>query len=170
MAVRLAACVGTASANFPFAVVSWMISELIAGYAAYGEAMYFTAIIADDRVEPECTPSSSGDSGARPLLLLVSNREPDAESDELSRSGQAEEVTHPAQTIDTFSRWYRMLPRPIAALLSKIHDRRARRRAIVLLNTSDDRAPRDIGITRRDIETTVSAGAWRERCDRGPAH
>jgi hypothetical protein len=79
--VRLATCVGTASTNLPFAVASWVISEFIAGCAAYSEAMYFTSIIAEDRAasrEPAPVSSSreaSSDRRAKPFLTLVSGRE-----------------------------------------------------------------------------------------------
>jgi uncharacterized protein YjiS (DUF1127 family) len=152
------------------AALSWATAEFLAGCAAYGQALYCTPMMIDDCLEspdPAPLPAFSRDRAEvrakRPVLILISEQAP-----RLDWSVAAErESARPAQTVEARSRWYSAVVSGMAALLSNILKAQARHQAIMELNAFDDRALRDIGLSRSEIEAVVRCERV-ERCDRGP--
>jgi uncharacterized protein YjiS (DUF1127 family) len=180
IATRFAICAGIAFPNLSLAILSRATAEFLAGCAAYGQALYCTPMMVDDHLEsrdPEPAPAFSRDRAKKPLLILISERArglgwPAAAEPERAQSGhdaqtRIVELTRPAQTVEAPSRWYRAVVAGMTALLSNILEVQARHQAIMELNALDDRALRDIGLSRFDIKSAVSREGV-ERCDPGP--
>lgn len=61
--------------NVVLAVLSWVISEFLAGCAAYGQALYCVPTALEDRSDvrdPEPRPPSAGRHAMQPYLVLIS--------------------------------------------------------------------------------------------------
>jgi uncharacterized protein YjiS (DUF1127 family) len=148
-----AACGEIAFSAFLFAVMSWTIAQVLAGCAAYAQAMYPTTI--------ETEPRQRMDSPAGEPGELVPLRQPHK-----PRSGAAAVaveyiVRSETARVDPAGR-----PASIASLWEKFRSsmgrRRARRLAIAELRALDDRSLQDIGLSRCDIERVARHG---ERCE-----
>jgi uncharacterized protein YjiS (DUF1127 family) len=163
---RSAVYAGIAFPNLLLAALSWATAEFLAGCAAYGQALYCTPMLVDDRLEsldPEPAPAFSRERARRPVLILISEQAP-----RLDWSVAAErESARPAQTVKVGSRWYSAVVSGMTALLSNILKAQARHQAIMELHALDDRALRDIGLSRSEIESIVGCERV-ERCDSGP--
>jgi uncharacterized protein YjiS (DUF1127 family) len=177
-----AACAEVAFPNFLLAVVSWIFAQALAGCAAYGEAMYPGLVGVGEPVNqrdpvrgtpsehgnPNQLPSrTSGLSEISPIAndgirgrgpILVSRQTQSGAAD-LAKTEYAErsEGTRAASAGSSTSG-----ASFIARFRSRIRGWRDRRLAIVELRALDDRALRDIGISRCDIEHLAGHG---DRCE-----
>jgi uncharacterized protein YjiS (DUF1127 family) len=170
-----------ASPNFLLAVVSWIFAQALAGCAAYGEAMYPGLVGAGEPVDQRDpargtqseheTPNqlqrrTSGLSeissiasdeirGRRPFLVSRQTQSSSAtvvKTEHLERS----EAPRAAST-----GWRAFITSFLARFRSRIRRGRDSRPAIAELRAFDDREPRDIGISRCDIEHLADRG---DRC------
>jgi uncharacterized protein YjiS (DUF1127 family) len=174
---RLAIGGGATFSNCLFAILSWVAAEFIAGCAAYAQALHYTPIIVNgvDSSDAVPVPRRSRDRTKEPFFVLISERTPGLEwhgesaPTQPARGAQARiiEAVRPVQAVDTPSRWYRAIAAALLAPLSNLPEARAGRRAIMELKTFDDRALRDIGLCRCNIEAAVRHEG-REQYDRGP--
>jgi uncharacterized protein YjiS (DUF1127 family) len=173
---RFAAHAGSTFSHILLTVCSWLIAEFLAGCAVYAEAMYPTFTILEEdagRGDPVPTAASQGTNtpaSTRPRLRVISGKITHSiESDgqvslsEQSRSRSAgpscaEYGATTQPTPPSPLRWYVSISATVTCLLSKVREQQARRRAIFVLRTLDDRMLRDIGISRYDIESI----GWRE--------
>jgi uncharacterized protein YjiS (DUF1127 family) len=175
---RFAACAEVAFPNFLLAVVSWTFAQALAGCAAYGEAMYpgFVGMAepVDQRDPVRGTPSEHGSpnqlssrksgpgeisstandkiSGRRPFLV---SRQTQSGAADLVKTEYAErsEGTRAASAGSSTSD-----SSFIARFRSRIRGGRDRRLAITELRAFDDRALRDIGISRCEVEHLADRG------------
>jgi uncharacterized protein YjiS (DUF1127 family) len=170
-----------ASPNFLLAVVSWIFAQALAGCAAYGEAMYPGLVGAGEPVDQRDpargtqseheTPNqlqrrTSGLSeissiasdeirGRRPFLV---SRQTQSSSATVVKTEHLERSEAPrAASTD----WRAFITSFLARFRSRIRRGRDSRPAIAELRAFDDREPRDIGISRRDIEHLADRG---DRC------
>jgi uncharacterized protein YjiS (DUF1127 family) len=144
-----------------FAIIFWLVAQALAGFAAYGMAMYLRPVAMGDPAESvdpgPSTPTSVGrkpklrmmtadtercDAGLGPLLL--------SEPTPLHVSTRAttEDAAQPMRAIGTLSSWYTAVSAPAIAMLSKLRQARARWQAIAELQKLDHRSLQDIGISR----------------------
>ncbi len=176
--VRFAAHAGNAFPGLLLTILFWVISEFLAGCAAYAKAMHPTPVIIDDHIDfsdpipsaRQCRKATLA--GARPslsvisgntrysverhgLLLVLEQTPPVLETPAYS------EHTVPAhQAPSAASRWHVSIRARVVLLLSRMRKAQARRRALVELNAFDDRTLRDIGIRRGEIESAVRRETW----------
>jgi uncharacterized protein YjiS (DUF1127 family) len=159
-ATTLSYSAGHALPALLLAFVSWAVAEILAGFAAYVEAMYsppalkgsmpaWTPRVAGPNLSLMTMPASGGSAG-------YGNRgRPGARAAALpaERRGNS-----PAPRSD----WRVALVRLAAACWSRLRRAGERRRAIAELRSLDDRSLCDMGISRPDIETIVRYRARRE--------
>ena len=145
-------------------VFSWAVAELLAGFAAYAEAMYSPPV--PERVVSVETQACDMPRGAKPSLDLTpmqvngsagcSNQvRPSARTAALPAEWRGQGAT--ARTDCHVSLW-----RIASAWWSSVRQAVERRRAIAELQALDDRALRDIGVYRCRIEQIARRGARRE--------
>jgi uncharacterized protein YjiS (DUF1127 family) len=187
-AASLCCCAGNALPSLLLAILSWAITEVLAGCAAYAEAMYATpAPAAAETNGPTSVPLR-----AKPVLSLVSA--PTRHGAAPAHRGAAAAVAalpaewqrhyHDVEVLDVEvldvevlgemhgevqrELWptrtaSRLSPKFIlTACWTRLWRARARRRAIEELRGLDDHTLRDIGISRADIEDIVQNGVRRE--------
>jgi uncharacterized protein YjiS (DUF1127 family) len=154
-----------------FAVVSWLVAEAQAGFAAYAMAMHPTPAAMDDPSKPgDPKPSTPTSDARKPRLLIIStDMEHDSERHarrlpsepariQASACGPADDMMQPTQTNSILASWHAAIGMPAVALLSKLRQVRARRQAIAELQSLDDRSLRDIGISRGAIQNVIRCG------------
>lgn len=79
---RFSIVAGVAFPNAALAVLSWVISEFLAGCAAYGQALYCTPMALEDRSDvrdPKPGPPPAGGRARQPYLVLISGHATSAE-------------------------------------------------------------------------------------------
>lgn len=148
-----AACGEIAFSGFLSAFMSWTIAQVLAGCAAYAQAMYPTAI----DIEPR--PHVDGPAGKPGELVLL--RQP-----RKSRSGAAAVAAECIGQSETArvdpAGWLASMASLWERFRSGMGRRRARRLAIAELRALDDRSLQDIGLSRCDIERVSRYG---DRCE-----
>jgi uncharacterized protein YjiS (DUF1127 family) len=176
-----AACAEVAFPNFLLAVVSWTFAQVLAGCAAYGEAMYPGLVgmgePLDQRDPVRGTQSEHGNPnqlqgrtsslseisstandeirGRRPFLV---SRQTQSSSAALVRTEHLERSEAPRAA----SGWRAFVASFLARLRSRIRRGREGRLAIAELRAFDDRALRDIEFSRCEIEHPAGHG---DRCE-----
>jgi uncharacterized protein YjiS (DUF1127 family) len=143
---------------------SWAVAELLAGFAAYAEAMYSPpAPKALVPIETQATDASRGAKPSPNLMMMQVN----------GSAGCSNQVRPSARTAALPAEWHghgaRAHPnrhvslwRIASAWWSSLRQAVERRRAIAELRALDDRALRDIGVYRCNIERIVRHGARQE--------
>ena len=163
-ATTLSYCAGHALPGLLLGVFSWAVSEILAGFAAYAEAMYSPP--APEGVVPIETQATDTPRGTKPspnLMIMQVNGSagctnqvrPSARTAALPAEWRGQGAT--AHTDCHLSLW-----RVAAAWWSNVRQAVERRRAIAELRALDDRALRDIGVYRCNIEQFARQGARRE--------
>jgi uncharacterized protein YjiS (DUF1127 family) len=148
-ATILSYCAGHALPALLLGFFSWAVAELLTGFAAYAEAMYSPPI--PEALVPIETQSTGTERGSKPSVGLIAMQvNGSAES-----SNQARSSARTAVLLWRGWDWH-------VSIWSSIRRAAERRQAIAELQTLDDRALRDIGIYRCDIEHIVRHGARRE--------
>jgi uncharacterized protein YjiS (DUF1127 family) len=169
-AAGLSHCVGSAFPNLLSVVLSWAIAEMMAGCAAYAQAMY--PDLAPATVEPQrAMAMPRGRSSAIAHLSLVSSHTTDGirRREALLPRGAspvAAQQPKPAQQLEPSPAprvtWPASLGLFVAACGAKLRLALERRQAIAELRDLDERSLRDIGISYGEIEDVVRHGAKRE--------
>jgi uncharacterized protein YjiS (DUF1127 family) len=179
-AAGFAACAEIAFPNFLLAVVSWTFAQALAGCAAYGEAMYPGFVGMGelvDRRDPVCgTQSEHGNPNQ--LQSRTSSLSETIANDEIrgrrpflvsrqTQSGAADlvktkSVERSERTSAAAAGWSTSIASFLASLRSRIRRGQDSRLAIAELRAFDDRALRDVGISRCDIEQLAGCG---DRCE-----
>ncbi|SHH24461.1 DUF1127 domain-containing protein [Bradyrhizobium erythrophlei] len=145
--------------RFLLAFMSWTMGEVLAGCAAYAQAMY-PCYVEDELVgQGDVGQGESGNpSGVKPVLRSPSRR---TESTvmvpvavERAARSEAPGVASPGCSASLTSL--------AGKLWSRLRAMRDRRLAVAELRSLDDRALRDIGICRFDIECFAGHGDRRE--------
>jgi uncharacterized protein YjiS (DUF1127 family) len=178
-AATLCCCAGNALPSLLLAMLSWAITEVLAGCAAYAEAMYPIPVPA----AAEASGQSPLPLRAKPTLNLVSAQmhggatrgRPVRYSAHAIAALSAEwpaEMPAEARPLHTASgrtssktsieSWRISLKAVLIACWSRWRRAHDRRRAIEELQGMDDHTLRDIGITRSDIEFIIWNGLRRE--------
>jgi uncharacterized protein YjiS (DUF1127 family) len=166
---KVISCSAESAPALLFAIVSWLVAEAQAGFAAYAMAMHPTPAATDDLAkpgDPEPSPPASAD--RKPRLRMIST---DMEHDDSERHVRrlpsepvrirastcvpADDMMQPTQTNRIIVSWYAAIGTLAVALLSKLRQARARRQAIAELQSLDDRSLRDIGICRGEIQNAT---------------
>ena len=148
--------------NFLVAVLSWIITETLAGCTAYAESLY-PIPAAPEAVE--ATPDETPRRRAADRLRLVSIHARLGEQPTLAPTldqADADTFAQPERQPGTIWRRCSSLGNFIAAGALRIRRARARRQAIAELRTLDDRTLRDIGLSASDIEYIVWHDMGRE--------
>jgi len=163
-ATTISYCAGHALPALLLGVFSWAVSEILAGFAAYAEAMYSPpAPKGLVSVEMQTTDLPRG---AKPSLNLMMMQVSGS-------AGCSNQVRPSTRTAELPAEWrghgatartdcHVSLTRIAAVCWSSMRQAVERRRAIAKLRALDDRALRDIGIYRCNIEHIVRQGAQRE--------
>jgi uncharacterized protein YjiS (DUF1127 family) len=145
--------------RFLLAFMSWTMAEVLAGCAAYAQAMYPCYVENELVGQGDVGRGDSGNSsGVKPVLRSPSPRTeftvtvPVAV--ERAARSEAPGVTSPG--------WSASLTSLARKLWSRVRAMRNRRLAMAELRSLDDRALRDIGICRFDIECFARHGDRRE--------
>jgi uncharacterized protein YjiS (DUF1127 family) len=167
-ATTLCTCAGHALPSLMLAILSWAITEVLTGCAAYAEALYPlpAPLVADASAE---APSS----GAKPNLSLVSAQthgdktrgRPPRHSAHAVAAIAAEwpcEMQAEPQVEARPARWRISLKAILIACWSRWCRAHDRRRAVEELRGMDDRTLRDIGISHSDIEHILRNGEHTE--------
>jgi uncharacterized protein YjiS (DUF1127 family) len=147
--------------NLVLAIVSLMITEAMAGCAAYAEAMYGIPLAAGES-QPEEMPARLGVS-----LTLVHTKDDFARRAPQARAGlparaAAPVVVQPDERRSGRRPWYVSVGAFIAACRSRFRKPREQRRIVAELRGLDERSRRDIGLSAADIEYMAWRGDWRE--------
>ena len=163
-ATTLSYCAGHALPALLIGFFSWAVAEILAGFAAYAEAMYPPP--ASKALMPIETQVTHTPRGAKPSLNLMMMQ--------VNGSAGCSNQIRPGARIAALSAEWRghgatartdcpvSLTRIAAARWSSMRQAVERRRAVAELRALDDRALRDIGIYRCNIEHIVRHGAQRE--------
>lgn len=144
------------------AIAAWLVSEMLAGCAAYALAMNgIPRTVLDEDARPSTPPDPSGDPQG-PILHLISRDirmgEPVVPAD-VKPCAIAQLAARSEYAAGAHWNWCMPIIAPAVLLLAKIRKGAARRRAILELRSMDDRSLRDIGISRSDIGHVVRYGA-----------
>jgi uncharacterized protein YjiS (DUF1127 family) len=147
--------------NLVLAIVSLMITEAMAGCAAYAEAMYGIPLAA---AEPQAAEVPARQDVS---LTLVHAKDDFARSAPQARAGlpartAATVVVQPDERQSGRPPWYVSVGVFIAACRSRFRKARMRRRTVTELRQLDERSLRDIGLSAADIEYMAWRGGWRE--------
>ncbi len=144
--------------NLVLAIVSLMITEAMAGCAAYAEAMYGIPLAAGEP-QPEEMPARLGVS-----LTLVHTKDDFARRAPRAHAGLPERTAAPVvmQPDEGRSRRNVSVGAFIKACRSRFRKAREQRRTVAELRGLDERARRDIGLSAADIEYIAWRGDWRE--------
>ena len=163
-ATILSYCAGPALPALLLGFFSWAVAELLAGFAAYAEAMYSPpAPKALVPIETQATDAPRGANRSRNVMMMQVN----------SSAGCSNQVRPGARTAALPAEWHGhgasahtdchvSLWRIAAAWWSSMRQAVERRRAIAELRALDDRALRDIGVYRCNIEHIVRHEARQE--------
>jgi len=163
-ATILSYCAGPALPALLLGFFSWAVAELLAGFAAYAEAMYSPpAPKALVPIETQATDAPRGAKRSRNVMMMQVN----------SSAGCSNQVRPGARTAALPAEWHGhgasartdghvSLWRIAAAWWSSMRRAVERRRAIAEMRALDDRALRDIGVYRCDIDQIARHGARRE--------
>ena len=163
-ATTLSYCAGPALPALLLGFFSWAVAELLAGFAAYAEAMYSPpAPKALVPIETQATDTSRGAKRSPNVMMMQVN----------SSAGCSNQVRPGARTAALPAEWHGhgasahtdchvWLWRIAAAWWSSMRRAVERRRAIAEMRALDDRALRDIGVYRCDIDQIARHGARRE--------
>jgi len=169
---RIAEYTGGSFAYLVLAILSWIVTETLAGCATYAMAMY--SIPAATGVNDDCR--DAGWSGTRPVerpvstsgprLISANTRRGVAEvflpSDASRPCTRVKYVIQSKRTPSALSAYCAVIMAPALLILSRIRQAHAWRQAIAELRDLDDRSLRDIGVSRCDIEQVARYGAPRE--------
>jgi uncharacterized protein YjiS (DUF1127 family) len=162
-ATTLSYCAGHALPALLLGFFSWVVAELIAGFAAYAEAMYSPpASKALVTIETQATDASQGAKPSPNRMMQVngsSGRSNQVRPSARSAALPAEWHGHGALA---HTNWHVSLWQIASARWSSMCQAVERRRAIAELRALDDRALRDIGVYRCHIEHIARPGGWRE--------
>jgi uncharacterized protein YjiS (DUF1127 family) len=146
----LAACGEIAFSGFLLAFMSWTIAQVLAGCAAYAQAMY--PCVAEDE------PRARMDGPAREPVPLPQSRKPRFVAAPVAVEcvvrSKTPRVDPPAWNASIASLW--------GKFRSRLGRQLARRVTIAELRALDDRSLRDIGLCRGDIEHFARHG---DRCE-----
>lgn len=146
--------------GFLLAFMSWTMAEVLAGCAAYAQAMY-PCYVEDELVgQGDVGHGNSGNpSGMKPVLRSPSRRTESAVTVpvavECAVRSEARGVASPDWSASSVTS-------PAGKLWLRVRAMRDRRLAMAELRSLDDRALRDIGICRCDIECFARHGDPRE--------
>lgn len=167
-----------AGIGFPgllLAIISWTVTEFLAGCAAYAEAMYPAPVIPENHVhfgDPVSSESSSLPLKAKPYLTVIAgNRDRLLRLEQAGQGAEAraerECALQPKQLpAEALSPRHGLIVAPAISLLWNFRralvTRQKRRQAVMELRGLDDRTLRDIGISRSDVEHIASHEDWRE--------
>ena len=163
-ATTLSYCAGQALPGLLLGIFSWAVSEILAGFAAYAEAMYSPP--APEGVVPIENQATDTPRGTKPspnLMIMRVNGSagcsnqvrPSARTAALPAEWRGQDAT--ARTDCHVSLW-----RIASAWWSSVRQAVERRRAIAELQALDDRALRDIGVYRCNIEQFARQGERRD--------
>ena len=178
-----AACAEVAFPNFLLAVVSWTFAQVLAGCAAYGEAMYPGLVGVGEPIDhrdpvrgtqsehgnpnqlqsrtsglSEISPMAKDEiGGSRPILL--SRQTPSSAAIVV----EAEYTDRSEGTRAASANWSASITSFLARF--RIHRGRDRRLVIGELRAFDDRALNNIGISRDDIEYVEHPASHGDRCE-----
>ena len=151
--------------NLVLAIVSLMITEAMAGCAAYAEAMYGIPLAAAEPQSAE-TPAKLGAS-----LTLVHTKDDFARRAPQAKFGSlaglpartaAPVVVQPDERRSGRRPWYVSVGAFIRACRSRFRKTREQRRIVAELRGLDERSLRDIGLSAADIEYMAWRGDRRE--------
>ncbi|WP_225150387.1 DUF1127 domain-containing protein [Bradyrhizobium sp. NBAIM08] len=144
-----------------------LVSEFLAGCAAYACAMYPCGALlerSEGPVEPGSVPDQSKSDGThevRPKLRLIARHvSPPVEEAESHRLlldvlPFTSDIPPVGATVRSFPTWYALIGAAALALCGSIRKRWEIRRALAEVHQLDDRLLRDIGVCRGDIENAV---------------
>jgi uncharacterized protein YjiS (DUF1127 family) len=149
----LAACGEIAFSGFLLAFMSWTIAQVLAGCAAYGQAMYPCEIEDEPRARMDNPAGAPRESVPPPQWRTPQSVAAPFAVDCVVKS-ETPRVDPPGWSASIASLW--------GELRSRISRQRARRLAIAELRALDDRLLQDVGLCRGDIEHTARHG---DRCE-----
>lgn len=149
-----AACGEFAFSGFLFAFMSWTIAEVLAGCAAYAQAMY-PCVIED---EPRERLGIAAPTTSEPVALPPTRGYRSVAADPVV---VAYIVRSETPRVDP-PRWSALIAGLWREFRSEIGREIARRRAIAELRALDDRSLRDVGLSRCDIDRVARYG---DRCE-----
>jgi uncharacterized protein YjiS (DUF1127 family) len=160
-ATTLSYCAGHALPALLLGFFSWAVAEILAGFAAYAEAMYLPP--APKSPVPVETQATDAQRGAKPTLNLMMMHVNGSAGYSNQARPSARTAALPAEwrshSATARTDWHVSLTRIAVAWWSSMRQAVERRRAIAELRALDDRALRDIGVYRCDIEYIVRHGA-----------
>jgi hypothetical protein len=169
--MRCGQCADLAFANFPVAILSWMVAQIFLGCAAYAEAMYPSiAYLPENEDAERREPSQNGppargkspglaldprelsrfaidDGGARSSLPIAGRTQ-----SMVARSGEIARILRLDVMRQAPSGRLVSITTTVTAWLSRRRQLRGRRQAIVELRNRDRRALRGAGFSRYGIE------------------
>lgn len=163
-ATTLSYCAGHAIPALLLGLLSWAVAEIVAGFAAYAEAMH--APPAAKGPVPADTEKTDTPRGAKPSPSLMTLQANGAAERANQARPSARATAFPAEwhgwRLRARTDWLVSLTHVAEACWSSLYRAQDRRRAIEELRGLDDRSLRDIGISRYDIEYAVRCGVRQE--------
>jgi uncharacterized protein YjiS (DUF1127 family) len=164
-ATTLSYCVGHALPALLLGILSWAVAEILAGFAAYAEAMHAPPVVKGP--VPAETDDADLPGGAKPSRSFMTLQVNDGSA---GHGNQAQPGVRAAALPTEWSGerqgartdWRVSLAHVAGACQSSLRRARHQRRAIEELRSLDDRSLRDIGISRCDIEHIARYGVRRE--------
>jgi uncharacterized protein YjiS (DUF1127 family) len=153
--LRTVAQFAEAAGDILWAGAVWIFTECLDGCAAYALSMYGIPQTADhetSRDATRCAPPAPARYASIPTLYVISaDTGTDIRAGE-KRAARSEPMPGPR------AGWRIAIVASAVRLQSKIREGYARQRAVAELQTLDDRALRDIGISRADISAIARHG------------
>jgi uncharacterized protein YjiS (DUF1127 family) len=164
-ATTLSYCAEHAIPALLLGFLSWAVAEILAGLAAYAEAMH--APPAAKGPVPANTEKTDTPRGAKPSPSLTTLQANDGAAERGNQARPSARATaFPAEWHGKRPRartdWLFSLTHVAEGCWSSLYRAQDRRRAIEELRGFDDRSLRDIGISRCDIEHAVRCGVRQE--------
>jgi len=150
-----AGCGEIAFSGFLLAFMSWTFAQVLAGCAAYAQAMY-PCVIDEDQARERTDSPEGARSEPIPLPLMRKDRSAAAAPVRVEHVARLEtsRVDPPARAASIAALW--------RGLRSRIARQRASRLAIAELRSLDDRSLQDVGLLRCDLEHIAGHG---DRCE-----